>query len=149
MYDTLKTHNNVIWHLKVDKDKVMETRLQSTRAEIYISSVNAVSLNGEIVNIDATGNRVAATTFGPKKIYFIIGKNKVANTLDDAIFRARNVASPLNAKRLKLNTPCAVKGDKCYNCNSPQRICRALSIFLNAPKGAEYEVVLVNEDLGF
>ncbi len=149
LYDVLKTHNNVIWHLKENSDKVFETRIKSSRAEVYISSVNAISLNGEIVNIDATGNRVAATTFGPKKIYFILGKNKITNTLNDAIYRARNVASPLNAKRLNLPTPCAVNADKCYNCNSKKRICRALSIFLMPPTGAEYEIILINENLGF
>ena len=149
LYETLKTHNNVIWHLKTEKEKVFETRILSTRAEIYLSSVNAISLNGEIVNIDATGNRVSATTFGPSKVYFIIGKNKITNTLEEAVYRARNVASPLNAKRLNLKTPCAVNGDKCYNCNSPQRICKALSIFLKAPTGSEYEVILVNDNLGF
>ncbi|MBO5712661.1 MAG: lactate utilization protein, partial [Clostridia bacterium] len=149
LYDALKTHNNVIWHLKVDKSVVKQTRLASSRAEVYISSVNAISMQGELVNIDATGNRVAATTFGPNKIYFIIGKNKIVNSLEDAVYRARNVASPLNAKRLGFNTPCAIKGDKCYNCNSAQRICKALSIFLKAPNGADYEIILVNENLGF
>ena len=127
----------------------METRTAACRAEIYISSVNAISENGEIVNIDNTGNRVAAISYGPEKVYLVIGSNKVADTLESAIYRARNVASPMNAKRLNRKTPCAVKGDKCYDCNSPERICRNLSVLWTKPTGAIYEIILINESLGY
>ena len=150
LFNKLSSHNTVYWHDQKPEDMtVMETRKAACRAEIYISSVNAISEDGDIVNIDNTGNRVAATTFGPDKIYLLVGSNKIAKDLESAIYRARNVASPLNAKRLNRKTPCAVKGDKCYNCNSPERICRNLSVFWEKPTGAEYEVILINESLGY
>ena len=150
LYEKLQPENTVFWHLKLnDGQNVMQVRKDATRAQIYITSANAISLNGEIVNIDNTGNRVAAATFGCDKVYFVIGKNKIAPDLEQAVFRARNVASPLNAKRLGIKTPCAINGDKCYDCNSEQRICRNLSVFWKKPAGAEYEIILVKENLGF
>ena len=150
LFESLRTHNDVRCHLRANEnDNVMELRLKATRSQVYISSVNAISLKGEIVNIDNTGNRVAAATFGCEEVFFIIGQNKIADTLDDAIFRARNVAAPLNAKRLGFKTPCAIKADKCYDCDSPQRICRNLSIFLKKPTGCQYEIVLIKENLGY
>ena len=150
LFAKISKHNVVYWHDAKPSDmSVMETRTAASRAEVYISSVNAISEEGEIVNIDNTGNRVAAITYGPSKIYLLIGENKVAENLERAIYRARNVAAPLNAQRLKRKTPCAVNGDKCYDCKSPERICRNLSIFLEKPTGAEYEVILVREKLGY
>ena len=150
LYENLAAKNSVFWHLKMkDGQNVMQVRKDASNAQIYITSVNAISLNGEIVNIDNTGNRVAAATFGCDKVYFVIGKNKIATNLEQAIVRARNVASPLNAKRLGLKTPCALNADKCYDCNSPQRICRNLSVFWKKPTGSEYEVILIKENLGF
>lgn len=150
LFSVLSENNTVYWHDEKPEDMtVMETRMAATRADIYISSVNGISEQGEIVNIDGTGNRVAATSFGPEKVYFVVGSNKIEPTLDKAIYRARNIASPLNAQRLKRNTPCAVKGDKCYDCNSSERICRILSVLWDKPLGAEYEVVLIEESLGF
>lgn len=150
LYEILSTHNKVYWHDKKPEDMtVMETRTAASRAEVYISSVNGISEAGEIVNIDNTGNRVAAISYGPKKVYLVIGFNKVAPNLEQTIYRARNIASPLNAKRLNRKTPCAVKGDRCYECNSPERICRNLSVLLQKPTGAEYEIVLIDEELGY
>lgn len=150
LYEKLRENNTVIWHLKMNEgEDVKQVRKDATRANVYITSVNGISENGEIVNIDNTGNRVAAATFGCDKVYFIIGCNKIAPDLSQAIFRARNIAAPLNAKRLGMKTPCAVQGDKCYDCDSPQRICRNLSIFLKKPTGCEYEVILINQPLGY
>ncbi len=150
LFEALSENNTVYWHDKKPEDvTVMEARRLSSGAQVYISSVNGISENGEIVNIDNTGNRVAAISFGPQKVYLVVGANKVAETLEDAICRARNVASPLNAKRLNRNTPCACNADKCYDCKSNERICRILSILMEKPTGAEYEVVLINEELGY
>lgn len=150
LYEKLQESNTVLWHLRLTAgDDVMQVRKDAARAEVYITSVNGISEAGEIVNIDNTGNRVAAATFGCEKVYFIIGKNKIAPTLAAAIDRARNIAAPLNAKRLGLKTPCAVRGDRCYDCDSPQRICRNLSVFWRKPTGCEYEVLLINETLGY
>lgn len=150
LFQLLSEKNTVFWHDERPSDMTMrEARLAAVRADIYISSVNGISEKGEIVNIENTGNRVAAITYGPEKIYLVMGTNKIAPDLESAIYRARNIASPLNAKRLKKNTPCAVNGDKCYDCNSPERICRNLSIFWERPIGSEYEVILINENLGY
>lgn len=150
LFQPLSEHNSVFWHDEKPSDMtVAETRTAATRAEIYVSSVNAISEKGEIVNIDNTGNRVAAITFGPSKIYLLVGENKVAPDLEKAIFRARNVAAPLNAKRLNRKTPCAINADKCYDCKSPDRICRNLSVFWEKPTGAEYEIILINENIGY
>lgn len=150
LFELLSSHNVVYWHDKKPENMtVMETRTAASRAEVYISSVNAISEAGEIVNIDNTGNRVAAISYGPAKIYLVIGGNKVTSDLESAIYRARNIASPLNAKRLNRKTPCAVNGDKCYDCNSPERICRNLSVLWDKPTGSEYEVILIEEELGF
>ncbi len=150
LYERLQESNTVLWHLRLAAgDDVMQVRKAASQAEVYITSVNGISEAGEIVNIDNTGNRVAAATFGCEKVYFIIGKNKIAPDLAAAIDRARNIAAPLNAKRLGLKTPCAVRADKCYDCDSPQRICRNLSVFWKKPTGCEYEVLLINENLGY
>ena len=149
-YESLKAHNKILWHMKPEEGlTAQELRHLSGTADVYISSANAISKTGEIVNIDNNCDRVANTLYGHKKVFFVIGKNKIADTLEDAIFRARNVAAPLNAKRLNRKTPCAINGDKCYDCNSPDRICRGLSVLWRKPAGCEYEVVLINEDLGF
>ena len=150
LFKIISEKNTVYWHDERPSDmSVMETRTAASRAEIYISSVNAIAETGEIVNIDNTGNRVAAISYGPDKIYLVIGANKVTKNLETAIYRARNIAAPLNAQRLKRKTPCAVKGDKCYDCNSPERICRNLSVLWDKPTGAEYEIIFINEDLGY
>lgn len=150
LYESLQESNTVLWHLRLSAgEDVMQVRKDASQAEVYITSVNGLSEAGEIVNIDNTGNRVAAATFGCEKVYFIIGKNKIAPDLASAIDRARNIAAPLNAKRLGLKTPCAVRADKCYDCDSPQRICRNLSIFWKKPTGCAYEVLLINENLGY
>ena len=150
LYEKLSADNSVFWHDKKPEDMtVMEARKASTNSQIYISSVNGISETGEIVNIDNTGNRVAAISFGPEKVYLVVGCNKVAINLDEAINRARNVASPLNAKRLNRKTPCACDGEKCFDCKSGERICRILSVLLEKPTGAEYEIVLINEELGY
>ena len=150
LYEKLITHNKIYWHQKpTDELNSMEIRKLSKDAEIYLSSVNGIAETGEIVNIDNNCDRVSNILFGHKKVYLIIGKNKIEKNLNDAIFRARNIAAPLNAKRLNKKTPCAINADKCYDCNSPDRICRSLSILWNKPAGCEYEIVLINDNLGF
>ncbi|MBR5267040.1 MAG: lactate utilization protein [Lachnospiraceae bacterium] len=150
LFNILSTHNKVYWHdKKPEHMTVMEVRKAASKAEIYISSVNGISEQGEIINIDNTGNRVAAISFGPSKVYLVLGSNKVAKDFESAMFRARNIAAPLNAKRLNRKTPCAVQADRCYDCNSPERICRNLSVLWSKPTGAEYEIILIDEKLGY
>jgi len=118
------------------------------QTEIYLSSANALAETGEIVSIDGKGNRVSSTLFGHKKVYFLIGRNKVADTYEKAVWRARNVASPARANQMNAQTPCAKKMDRCYDCSSPGRICRGLVTLWGPMMGAEAEVILINEDLG-
>jgi NAD-dependent dihydropyrimidine dehydrogenase PreA subunit len=92
---------------------------------------------------------VSSIFYGHQKVYLIVGKNKLEKDYDSALYRARNVASPRNAKRLGVKTPCAVNGDRCYDCDSPERICRGLSVLWEKPTKGEYEIVLIDEDLGF
>lgn len=149
IYDMLAAHNTCHWHWPKSGSAVPEVIKAAAEADIYLTSVNALSENGEMVNIDGTGNRVASTLYGHEKVYFVVGANKIAPTLDAAIDRARNIASPLNAKRLGHNTPCAIKGDKCYDCNSPERICNAMVIHFKKMGSCVMEVVLVREELGY
>lgn len=118
-------------------------------ADWYISSANALTEGGELVNIDGAANRVSALCFGVKKIVYIIGINKIAPTLGAALDRASNIAAPLNAKRLNKKTPCAVTG-KCSHCNSPDCICNVTAITHHPTKyQAEVHVVIAGENLGY
>ena len=91
---------------------------------------------------------MSATLFGHEKVYFVIGRNKLAPTYEAAVYRARNVAAPQRARQLGKKTPCAVKADRCYDCRSPERVCRALVTLWGPMLGMETEVLLVDEDLG-
>ena len=145
LYDALGKHNTVVWHWKQDAGPA---RREGMFTDVYLSSANGLAETGEIINIDGNGNRVAATLFGHEKVYFVIGRNKLAPTYEEALWRARNIASPKNAQRLGKKTPCAVKGDRCYDCKSPDRICRGLVTLWGPMMGMETEILLVDEDLG-
>jgi len=117
-------------------------------ADYYLSSANAISEDGVIVNIDGNGNRVAAITWGPKHVIFVVGMNKVAQDAEAALKRARSTASPINAARFDINTPCQIDG-QCHNCNSPQSICNYIHFLRNSSKPGRIIVVLVGENLGY
>lgn len=147
LYEELSTHNTCIWHW--DKERGVIPK-DATDAQVYICSLNGVAETGELVNIDGGGNRVASGLFGHEKVYFIIGVNKIAPDLEGAIWRARNIAAPKNARRLERKTPCAVKADRCYNCKSPERICAAMVVYWEKPAYIpEVEIVIVDQELGF
>lgn len=147
VYDKLAAHNTVIWHWKQEANAARKAAMQT---QVYLSSANGLAESGEIVNIDGTGNRVSSTIYGHKELYLIVGINKVERSFEQAMWRARNIASPKNAQRLGVQTPCAVKGDRCYDCSSPQRICKALTVLWRKPNAIPYaEVVLVGESLGY
>lgn len=130
-----------------DRAEVVRLYERAFTADVYLSSANAISEDGIIVNIDGNGNRVAAITWGPKKVIFIIGMNKVAQTVEAALARARSTASPINAARFDIKTPCQVDGI-CHNCNSPESICNHVHFLRNSPRG-RHIVILVGEDLGY
>lgn len=145
LYDSLSKHNEVYWHWVNGKEEVAK----AAEAKIYIASANGVSETGEIVNIDGRGNRTAAILCGHEKVYLVVGRNKIAPTFDEAVWRARNIAAPKNAQRIGSRTPCAVKGDRCYDCKSPDRICRSMVVLWRPMLGAEVEILLVDEELGY
>ncbi|MDY5611752.1 lactate utilization protein [Dysosmobacter sp.] len=144
LYELLGSHNEVHWHWVNGQ----EERKAAMGTQVYLSSANGLAETGEIINIDGSGNRVASTLYGHEKVYLVIGRNKLAPTYDEALWRARNIASPKNAQRLGKKTPCAIKGDRCYDCKSPDRICRGLVVLWGPMMGMETEVILVDEDLG-
>lgn len=130
-----------------DRDEVVKIYERAFSADVYLSSANAISEDGVIVNIDGNGNRVAAITWGPKKVIFVIGLNKVAQTVEAALLRARSTASPINAARFDIKTPCQIDG-VCHNCNSPESICNYVHFLRNSPRG-KHTVVLVGVNLGY
>lgn len=138
----------------LDRD-LAETREEAQRiyreafsADYYLSSVNAISEDGVIVNIDGNGNRVAAITFGPKHVILVAGLNKVTQDVQSALARARSTASPINAARFDIKTPCRTDGT-CHNCNSSESICNYIHFMRNSHPAGRHTVVLVGEDLGY
>lgn len=131
----------------VDRAEAVEIYLQAFRADYYLSSANAITEDGVIVNIDGNGNRVAAITFGPSHVIFVIGLNKVPQTVDAALARARSTAGPINTARFDISTPCKADG-VCHNCNSPECICNHIHFLRNSPR-RRHTVVLVGEPLGY
>ena len=134
-----------------DKSATQEEKLQAAKdsmfADVFLTGANALSLEGEMVNIDGTGNRVAAIVYGPKEILVIAGMNKVCDTLEDAITRARTVAAPLNQQRFGLPNPCTVTGT-CADCKSETCICNQILITRNCRPVGRIKFILVGEDLG-
>ena len=146
-YERLSQHNQVFSHQSTGMD---DQRKQAATAQVYLLSANAIAADtGEILNIDGIGNRVSASLYGHEKVYFVAGRNKVSPDFATAYTRLRNVVAPKNAQRLQRQTPCAAKGDKCYNCKSPDRICSALVVHYKCMRGMAMEVVLVDEELGY
>jgi len=129
-------------------EEKQEMYLRAFQADYYLSSANAISEDGVIVNIDGNGNRVAAITWGPKHVIFVIGMNKVAQDAEAALKRARSTASPINAARFDIQTPCQTDG-QCHNCNSPQSICNYIHFLRNSSKPGRIIVILVGEPLGY
>ncbi|MBE9547193.1 MAG: lactate utilization protein [Proteobacteria bacterium] len=132
----------------ISPEEGLERRRQALLADLFITGTNAVTESGMLVNLDMIGNRVAALTFGPKNVIVLVGRNKIVAGVDDAMFRVKNYAAPVNTIRLSKKTPCA-KTSYCEDCKSPDRICNTWTITEKAfPKG-RVKIVLINEDLGF
>ena len=126
-----------------------EIRDHQTIMDLFLLSANALTEDGIIVNIDGTGNRVAASIFGPKRVVYVVGRNKlVAGGVLEAIGRAKRCACGVNCRRLGKKTPCAAKG-LCGDCDSPDRICKVTAVFDRCPSRTSTRVILVDEDLGF
>ena len=136
------------WQQDLSKEEDLDIRLMQGRCDCFFCSANAVSVTGEVVNVDGVGNRTNAMTFGPKKVVIVAGMNKVTPDLESAIKRVRDIAGPMRAKSLGVDTPCAETGI-CNDCNAPQRICRITTILHRKPMLTDIAVILVNQPLGF
>ena len=149
LYDKLKAVcPDVAWHWK--EEDQLAARMRAMTTDAYVCSANAIAETGEIVNIDGMGNRIAATTFGHKRLYIVAGKNKVCPDLESAIHRARNVAAPLRARSMGMNTPCTRSEElKCYDCSAADRVCCAMTILMHTMMGMDKcELILIDQDLG-
>ena len=135
----------------IDRDAESDKRaamLKAYDADVFLSSANAITNDGVLINIDGNSNRVSAIAQGPKKVVFVVGMNKVCADVDSAMKRARNVAAPINAQRFGLNTPCAKTG-ACFDCKSPDTICCQFLITRYSRHEGRIHVILVDENLGF
>ena len=145
LYDRLSENNIVYWHWR---NKDASIRQKENAAPVFISSANALAESGEIINIDGTGNRLAGQVYGRKKVYFVVGTNKICPSLESAISRARNVAGVQNAARFPVDTPCKQDG-KCHDCRVPGKVCNAMLILWGPMSGMETEVVLIDGEYGY
>jgi hypothetical protein len=136
------------WKPSLSPEEILEIRRAQLTCDLFLSGTNALTLNGEIVNIDGTGNRVCAMTFGPKKVVILSGVNKIAGDTHDAVRRIHEVASPMNCRRLGLKAPCGETG-LCYDCDSPHRACRITLILKRKPVLTDISVYIIGEEFGF
>ncbi len=147
--ESLSRHNVVFSHGFTPAPPAQVQQL-AAGAEIYLLSANGIAGDtGEILNIDGTGNRVSSSLYGHRKVYLLAGRNKISPNFHSALQRVRNVVAPKNAQRLGRKTPCAAKGDRCYDCDSPERICRGLTVLYKKMGSMDMEVVLVDQELGY
>lgn len=150
LLDVMKTGN----YREIDRDKTTtpEERQAAMRqcllSDVFITGANAISLEGEMVNIDGMGNRTAAIIYGPKSVVVIAGMNKVVDTLEDAVTRARNVAAPINKQRFAAQTPCMATGT-CADCNSDGCICNQILVTRRCNPAGRIKFIIVGEELGF
>ena len=147
--ESLSRHNVVFSHGFTPAPPAQVQQL-AAGAEIYLLSANGIAGDtGEILNIDGTGNRVSSSLYGHRKVYLLAGRNKISPNFHSALQRVRNVVAPKNAQRLGRKTPCAARGDRCYDCDSPERICRGLVVLYKKMGSMDMEVVLVDQELGY
>ena len=149
--DQLRAKGHLVydhWAPGLSREDSLRIRKSQMTSDLFLSSSNAVTMNGELVNIDGAGNRVNSITFGPGKVIVVSGFNKLVEDVQEAIKRIKNVVTPMNARRLKTDVPCAKTG-RCADCNSPDRLCRAVVILERKPLLTDIMVILVGEELGY
>ena len=149
VHDALSEVNEDITDIQrpLPSESFRDTALRTMGRDVFLTSVNALAQTGEMINIDGTGNRIAASLFGSQEVFFVLGINKITPDLASAIYRARNVAAPLNSKKNKKSSlnPCATLEEKCYDCGSPDRICNALTIYYKKMRNMQtMEVIIMN-----
>jgi L-lactate utilization protein LutB len=136
------------WEEGLTPEDSYRIRKKQSDCDCFLCSANAISMTGEIINMDGVGNRNNAMSFGPKKVFIVAGMNKVTKDLDAALKRIHEVAAPMRAKSLGIETPCGKTGI-CGDCNDPMRLCRITTILHRRPMMTDMSVVLINESLGF
>lgn len=134
--------------LAKSKEECKDLKKKALTTDYYISGSNAVSMDGRIVNVDHSGNRVAAITFGPDKVIIVVGINKIVDSLEEAIGRVKNIACPKNARRAGFNPPCVLL-NKCVDCTSKERVCNYLSIIEGQAIPNRITLIIVNEECGY
>lgn len=132
---------------KISDEEKLERRRQALLVDLFITSTNAITEDGHLVNLDMIGNRVSGLTFGPRYVVVLAGRNKIVGTLEDAMLRIKDYASPTNVRRLEKKTPCA-KTSFCDDCNSPDRICNTWTITEKSFPKDRVKIILINQDLG-
>ena len=152
LYDALKDRQDIEvidpFDKSISADEMLDRRRRSLLVDLFISGTNAVTESGQLVNLDMIGNRIGGITFGPKNVVILTGRNKLVSDLDEAFYRIKNYAAPVNVMRLGKNTPCR-KTSICAECKSPDRICNTWTITEKSfPKG-RIKVVVINEEAGF
>jgi L-lactate utilization protein LutB len=137
------------WKEGLSKERRQEVGKKQQRADFFLTSTNALTLDGKLINVDATGNRVSSMIFGPERVMVIAGVNKIVKNLNEGLARLKKVAAPRNCQRRKDPTPCA-QDLICHNCDTPARLCRVTTIIERRPWGVkEFTVLLVGEELGY
>lgn len=148
--NNLLERGNTVYDKELAKGKeaCKDLKRKALITDFYITGSNAVSLDGKIVNVDHSGNRVAAITFGPEKVIIVVGINKIVDTVEEAIRRVKNIACPKNAKRAGFNPPCVLL-NKCVDCTSKERVCNYLSVVEGQAILNRITLIVVNEECGF
>lgn len=149
--EILETNGNKIFcHNKsgLTSEEILEMRRKQLTCDVFLTSTNAITADGRLVNTDATGNRVAAMTFGPKKVIIVAGANKIVKDINEAEKRIQTAAAPLNNKRLNKPNPCASIGH-CMDCQGPTRLCNVTSVIHKCPPATNISVLIVGEELGY
>lgn len=149
--DRLRAQGNVLldhWQEGLTQEDSLKIRRAQQSCDLFLTSSNAVTLKGELVNVDGFCNRIAAMAFGPREVIFCVGRNKLVADLSAAFARIKEIVAPMNAKRFGAKTPCVNTG-RCMDCDSPERICRGTLILERRPMGTDMLVMLIGEDLGF
>lgn len=145
-----KKTDNIINHgdPSLTPEEKAECRLKEQTCDVFLTSSNALTMDGKLVNMDGLGNRVSAMIYGPKKVIIAVGKNKIVKNLEQAIDRIERIASPINNKRLNRPNPCTETG-YCVNCSKDTRICNVLTVMHKKPSVTDITIILINEDLGY
>jgi len=152
LYEELRTRGHAVfdpYQSGLSQEDNLAQRRKALLSDVLLSSVNAITREGRMLNVDGTGNRVAGMIFGPRQVILVVGRNKIVSSLEEGLERIKSVAAPLNARRLKLKVPCATL-DRCPGeCSSPDNMCRATTILERKPNFTSIAVLVVGEDLGF